>query len=113
MKIALGDKSGINRYGFVLPMDESRADVTLDLSGRSYCVFDGKFQREKVGDLATELISHFFISLANSLGATIHIKVTGENTHHMIESVFKCVGRALRQAITKQGYDIPSTKGVL
>lgn len=113
LRRALGDKLGISRYGFLLPMDESLATIAIDLSGRSYFVFEGKFQREKVGELPTELISHFFRSLAESLGASIHIKVIGENAHHMIESIFKGVGRALRQAIYKEGYDLPTTKGVL
>jgi len=113
LRRALGDKLGISRYGFLLPMDESLATIAIDLSGRSFCVFEGKFEREKVGELPTELISHFFRSLSESLGAAIHIKVIGENAHHMIESIFKGVGRTLRQAIYKQGYDLPSTKGVL
>jgi imidazoleglycerol-phosphate dehydratase/histidinol-phosphatase len=94
-------------------MDESLATIAIDLSGRSFFVFEGKFEREIVGELPTELISHFFRSLSESLGAAIHIKVAGENAHHMIESIFKGVGRALRQAIYKQGYDLPTTKGVL
>lgn len=113
LRCALGDKLGISRYGFLLPMDESLATIAIDLSGRSYFVFEGKFEREIVGELPTELISHFFRSLSESLGAAIHIKVAGENAHHMIESIFKGVGRALRQAIYKQGYDLPTTKGVL
>lgn len=110
---ALSDKLGIHRYGFVLPMDEALTTTAIDLSGRSYFVFEGQFAREKVGEFPTELVSHFFRSFAESLGAAIHIKVHGENTHHMIESIFKCVGRALRQAVYKQGDDLPSTKGVL
>ncbi len=110
---ALGDKLGINRYGFTLPMDEALATIALDLSGRSYFCFEGKFERERVGELPTELIPHFFRSFAESLGAALHIKVSGENAHHMIESLFKVLGRALRQAIDKQGYDLPTTKGVL
>lgn len=113
LRRALGDKRGISRYGFLLPMDESLATIAIDLSGRSFFVFEGKFDREIVGALPTELISHFFRSLAESLGAAIHIKVTGDNAHHMIESIFKGVGRALRQAFYKQGYDLPTTKGVL
>jgi imidazoleglycerol-phosphate dehydratase/histidinol-phosphatase len=110
---ALGDKLGINRYGFLLPMDESLAQVAIDLSGRSYFVFEGRFLREKVGELSTELVPHFFRSFADSLGASLNIKVSGENEHHMIESLFKAVGRALRQAIAASGNDLPSTKGVL
>ncbi len=113
LRRALGDKRGISRYGFLLPMDEALATIAIDLSGRSYFVFEGKFAREKVGELPTELISHFFRSLSDSLGTAMHIKVTGENAHHMIESIFKGVGRALRQALYKQGHQLPSTKGVL
>ena len=113
MRSALGDKRGIGRYGFVLPMDESRAQVALDLSGRAAFRFSGKFPRQQVGGLPTELVRHFFASLADSLGAALHIEVSGENTHHMVEACFKCVGRALRQAIRYEGGDVPSTKGVL
>lgn len=110
---ALGDKCGINRYGFLLPMDEALATVAIDLSGRSYFVFEGRFSREKVGGLSTELVPHFFRSFADSLGASLNMKVSGENEHHMIESLFKAIGRALRQAIAVSGSDLPSTKGVL
>ncbi len=113
IKKALGDKRGINRYGFVLPMDEAQAQIALDLSGRSYFVFDGKFNREAVGELSTELVPHFFRSLSEGLKANLHIEVKGENTHHMIEAMFKGVGRTLRQAIEKNGENLPSTKGVL
>ena len=113
LRCALDDKRGINRYGFLLPMDESLASIAIDLSGRSFFVFEGKFERERVGELPTELVSHFFRSLSESLRAAIHIKVIGENTHHMVESVFKGVGRALRQAIFKQDNELPTTKGVL
>ncbi len=110
---ALGDKRGIARYGFLLPMDESRAQVALDLSGRAYAVFEGRFGRESVGGLPTELVPHFFRSLAESLGAALHVSVTGDNAHHMIEACFKATGRALRQAIRREGEELPSTKGVL
>lgn len=110
---ALGDKRGIGRYGFLLPMDESEAKVSLDLSGRAYCVFDGAFPRAEVGGLPTELVPHFFRSLADALGAALHVDVRGGNTHHMVEACFKGVGRALRQAIRREGAALPSTKGVL
>lgn len=110
---ALNNKWGINRYGFVLPMDDALTEVALDISGRGRLMFDGQFSREKVGDLSTELVPHFFSSLAESLKATLHIKVTGENNHHMIESIFKCVGRVLRQAVMKTAVGLPSTKGLL
>ncbi|KTD16971.1 bifunctional histidinol-phosphatase/imidazoleglycerol-phosphate dehydratase HisB [Legionella jordanis] len=113
LKQALNDKKGIARYGFTLPMDESQASIIIDLSGRSYCKFDGQFSREFVGGLATEMIPHFFHSFANALGATIHVQVKGENHHHMIEACFKALGRVLRQACSQTGTDLPSTKGVL
>jgi imidazoleglycerol-phosphate dehydratase/histidinol-phosphatase len=113
LRKALGPKLGINRYGFLLPMDEARTQVAIDLSGRAFAVFEGRFGREEVGGLATELIPHFFRSLADSLGAAIHISVTGENSHHMIEACFKGTGRALRQAFRREGRELPSTKGVL
>jgi imidazoleglycerol-phosphate dehydratase/histidinol-phosphatase len=113
LRTALGDKLGIGRYGFVLPMDEAQVRVAIDLSGRAYGVFEGKFNREAVGGLPTELVPHFFKSLAESLKAAVHVTITGENTHHMIEACFKGVGRALRQAFRREGEDLPSTKGVL
>jgi imidazoleglycerol-phosphate dehydratase / histidinol-phosphatase len=113
LRRALGDKRGIGRYGFLLPMDEARVQVALDLSGRAYLRFKGRFTRGEVGGLPTELVAHFFRSLADSLGATLHIAVTGENAHHMVEACFKGVGRTLRQALARQGSALPSTKGVL
>jgi len=113
LREALGDKRGIARYGFLLAMDEAEAQVAIDLSGRPYFVWQGTFNRERVGELPTELVPHFFRSLAETLGAALHISVRGENSHHMIESCFKGVGRSLRQAIRLEGGDLPSTKGTL
>lgn len=113
LKRALGDKKGIARYGFLLAMDEAEAQVALDLSGRAYFVFEGRFPRESVGGLPTELVPHFFRSLADSLGAALHLTVRGENTHHMVESCFKGVGRSLRQALRIEGVELPTTKGAL
>ena len=113
LRKALGNKFGIGRYGFLLPMDESEAKVALDLSGRASFQFTGRFPRDSVGELSTEMVEHFFRSLADSLGAALHIEVAGENTHHMIEACFKSVGRALRQAINRDGTELPSTKGTL
>jgi imidazoleglycerol-phosphate dehydratase/histidinol-phosphatase len=113
MKSALSDKRGIGRYGFLLPMDETEAKVSLDLGGRSYLVFDGTFPRDNVGGMPTELVPHFFRSFCDALGASLHISVCGENTHHMIEACFKGLARALRQAIRREGDDLPSTKGTL
>lgn len=113
LRKALGNKHGIGRYGFLLPMDESEARVALDLSGRAAFRFDGAFPRNNVGELSTEMVEHFFRSLAESLGAALHIEVSGENTHHMIEACFKSVGRTLRQAMRRDGTELPSTKGAL
>jgi len=113
LRTALGDKKGIGRYGFLLAMDESLAQVAIDLSGRAYFVWEGTFGRDEVGQLPTELVPHFFRSLSDTLAAAINIKVTGENTHHMIEACFKGVGRALRQALRIEGTELPSSKGVL
>jgi imidazoleglycerol-phosphate dehydratase/histidinol-phosphatase len=113
LRRALGGKLGLTRYGFLLPMDEAEAHVALDLSGRPWLTFEGRFNREAVGGLPTELVPHFFRSLSDALGAALHIKVTGENSHHMIEACFKGVGRALRQALRREGDELPSTKGVL
>jgi imidazoleglycerol-phosphate dehydratase/histidinol-phosphatase len=113
LREALGDKRGIQRYGFLLPMDEADAEVSVDLGGRPFIVFEGEFPREQVGGLPTELVPHFFRSLAETLGAAIHIRVRGENTHHMIEVCFKAVARALRQAFKRDGQELPTTKGRL
>lgn len=113
LKQALGDKRGIGRYGFVLPMDETLAQVALDLSGRPCMVFDGCFPREQVGQLPVELVPHFFRSLCDALGANLHLQVRGDNAHHMVEACFKATARALRQALARTGTTLPSTKGVL
>jgi imidazoleglycerol-phosphate dehydratase/histidinol-phosphatase len=132
LRRALGDKRGIGRYGsatdpaqpsalspqpssidILLPMDETIARAVLDLSGRPYFVFDGTFPRERVGELPTELVPHFFRSLCESLGANLHLAVRGENAHHMVEACFKATARALRQALRREGDALPSTKGVL
>ena len=113
LRQALGSKVGIARYGFLLPMDEAQAQVAIDLSGRPFAQFSGRFNREAVGGLPTELVPHFFRSLAESLGAAVHVSVTGENSHHMIEACFKGVGRTLRQALRRESHELPSTKGVL
>jgi imidazoleglycerol-phosphate dehydratase / histidinol-phosphatase len=113
LRAALGDKRGIARYGFTLPMDEAQASAALDWSGRPYFVFDGVFKREKVGDLATELVPHFFRSLCETAGLNLHLSVKGENDHHQIEACFKAVARALRQSMKRDGDVLPSTKGAL
>jgi imidazoleglycerol-phosphate dehydratase/histidinol-phosphatase len=113
LRQALGDKAGIARYGFLLPMDETQAQVALDLSGRPFAQFAGSFGRERVGGLPTELVPHFFRSFSEGLRAAVHLEVHGENSHHMVEACFKCVGQALRQAFRREGRELPSTKGVL
>jgi len=110
---ALGDRRGIGRYGFVLPMDEAEAQVSIDLGGRPYLVFEGQFDRDRVGDLPTELVVHFFRSLSETLKAAIHIQLRGDNTHHVVESAFKGFARCFRQAVKREGHDLPTTKGVL
>ena len=113
LRQALGDKRGIGRYGFTLPMDETLASAAIDLSGRAWFVFEGAFPRERVGDLPTELVPHFFRSLCDSLGANLHLTVRGDNAHHMVEACFKVVARTLRQAFKRDGDALPTTKGVL
>ncbi len=113
LKQALGERRGIGRYGFVLAMDEAQANVAIDLSGRPYPVFEGTFDTPFIGDYRTDLTAHVFRSLAEHLGAAIHISVTGADDHHKTEAVYKGFGRALRQAIRVEGDAVPSTKGVL
>ena len=112
---ALGDKSGINRYGEAsIPMDESLASCALDISGRPFLVFNADFPRESAGEFDTELVEEFFIALTRSCGMTLHINLAyGKNTHHMIEAIFKAFGAAFRRAIRVTGGGVPSTKGVL
>ena len=113
LKQALGDKAGIGRFGFVMPMDETQARVAIDLSGRPAMTFKGEFPTDHVGEFPAEMCPHVFESLAQTLGAAIQIEVEGENTHHMIEASFKGVARALRPAFARSGTDIASTKGVI
>jgi len=110
---ALADRRGIARFGFVLPMDEAEARISIDLSGRPYLVFDGAFTAPAIGAYPTEMTEHVFRSLSQNLGATVHVAVTGDNDHHKTEACFKALGRALRSAIRIEGADMPSTKGVL
>ena len=115
LRQALGDKRGIGRFGFALPMDETQAQVLIDLSGRPFSKFEGEFAATHIGDYPTEMTPHVFRSLADSLSAAIHVKVAGENDHHKVEACFKAFGRALRQALAIEGKGdaLPSTKGML
>ena len=112
---ALGERRGIGRFGFALPMDEAEAQVLIDLSGRPFVRFDGEFSSNHIGAYPTEMTAHVFRSLADSLGAAIHVHVKGENDHHKTEACFKAFGRALRQAVRPEGDPnaLPSTKGIL
>ena len=112
---ALGDKRGIERYGFVLPMDESKAMVLMDLGGRIEFVWDVEFKRERVGDVPTEMFWHFFRSLGAAMNCNLHISAKGENDHHVAEGIFKAFARALKMAVRKEqfSYSLPSSKGVL
>ena len=115
LKAALADKRGIDRYGFALPMDESRAIVLLDFGGRSELVWDVEFTREYVGDVPTEMFRHFFKSLSDAMKANLYIQARGENNHHLIEGVFKAFARSLKQAVRRDvfNYELPSSKGLL
>ena len=111
---ALGDHVGIARFADVrVPMDEASASVILDLSGRSYLVFDVGFSSDVVGDLTTQMVPHFFHSLVSSAGINAHISASGGNDHHVIEAIFKAFGIALARSATVERSDVPSTKGVL
>lgn len=111
---ALGSRKGIGRYGFLLPMDDALAQVALDFGGRPWLVWKAEFRREKVGDLPTELFSHFFKSLSDTARCNVNIQAEGENEHHKIEAIFKGFARALAQCIARTtSSDLPTTKGVL
>lgn len=112
---ALGDKRGIGRYGFVLPMDESRAMALIDFGGRIDFDWDVRFTREYVGDVPTEMFSHFFKSLGAAMNCNLHITAKGDNNHHLAEGIFKAFARALRMAVKREpfSYELPSSKGLL
>ncbi|MDD3161608.1 MAG: bifunctional histidinol-phosphatase/imidazoleglycerol-phosphate dehydratase HisB [Bacteroidales bacterium] len=112
---ALGDKRGIERYGYALPMDECLCSVALDFGGRPWLVWDATFNREYVGDMPTEMFLHFFKSFSDSARMNLNIKAEGTNEHHKIEGIFKALARSLKMAIKRDiySYELPSTKGIL
>jgi imidazoleglycerol-phosphate dehydratase / histidinol-phosphatase len=110
---ALGDKRGIMRYGFLLPMDDCLAQVAIDFGGRPWLVWDAKFNREKIGEMPTEMFLHFFKSFSDTAKCNLNIKAEGENEHHKIESIFKAFAKAIKMAVKIEGDQLPSTKGVL
>ena len=114
-KKALGDKRGIERYGFCLPMDDCLAQVALDFGGRSWLVWEAEFKREMIGDMPTEMFYHFFKSFADAAACNLNIKAEGKNEHHKIEGIFKALARAIKAAVRKDLYNnrLPSTKEVL
>lgn len=115
MAMALGDKKGIARYAFVLPMDDSLAQVAIDFGGRSWLVWSAEFKREKIGDMPTEMFYHFFKSFSDAARCNLNIKVEGDNEHHKIESVFKALAKTLKMAVKRdpENMQLPSTKGIL
>lgn len=112
---ALGDKRGIERYAFVLPMDECLAQVALDFGGRNWIVWDAEFKREKIGEMPTEMFFHFFKSFSDAAKCNLNVKVEGDNEHHKIESIFKAFAKCLKQAAKRDinNNALPSTKGML
>lgn len=112
---ALGDKRGIERYGYCLPMDDCLCSVALDFGGRPWLVWDAEFRREKIGEMPTEMFLHFFKSLSDSAKMNLNIKAEGENEHHKIEGIFKALARSLKMAVKRDiyHYELPSTKGML
>jgi imidazoleglycerol-phosphate dehydratase/histidinol-phosphatase len=112
---ALGDRRGIDRYGFLLPMDESEAKVSMDFGGRSALVWKAEFTREKIGDMPTEMFEHFFKSFTDTARCNLHIEVAGRNEHHKAEAIFKAFAKVLQQAIRRNPWrsEVPSTKGTL
>lgn len=115
IKKALGDKRGIERYGFCLPMDDCLAQVAIDFGGRPWLVWEADFKREKIGDMPTEMFLHFFKSFSDAAACNLNIKAEGQNEHHKIEGIFKALARAIKAAIRKDPFSdqLPSTKGVL
>src|SRR5690606_10378954 len=113
LKQALGDRIGMARFGFVLPMDETEAKVSVDISGRACCVVKGELSASHIGEFPPGMTGHAFRSLADALGASVRVEVEGDNDHHKVEACFKALGRALRMATRIEGTALPSTKGML
>ena len=114
--LALGQKKGIARYGFLLPMDDCLAQVALDFSGRNWLVWEAEFKREKIGEMPTEMFSHFFKSFSDGAKCNLNIKAEGENEHHKIESIFKAFAKSIQLAVKRDINNLnslPSTKGLL
>jgi imidazoleglycerol-phosphate dehydratase / histidinol-phosphatase len=109
----LGDKRGIERYGFCLPMDDCLAQVAIDFGGRPWLVWEATFNREKVGEMPTEMFFHFFKSFSDTAKCNLNVKAEGANEHHKIEAIFKAFAKSIKMAVRKQGNELPSTKGVL
>lgn len=110
---ALGNKRGIERYGFFLPMDDCLAQVAIDFGGRPWLVWDAEFKREKIGEMPTEMFLHFFKSFSDAAKCNLNVKAEGTNEHHKIEAIFKAFAKAIKMAVKKEGNDLPSTKGTL
>jgi imidazoleglycerol-phosphate dehydratase/histidinol-phosphatase len=111
--LALGDKRGIERYGFTVPMDDCLAQVALDLGGRNWIVWEAEFKREKIGDMPTEMFFHFFKSFSDKAQCNLNIRAEGTNEHHKIEAIFKAFARSIKMAVACDGDTLPTTKGVL
>jgi imidazoleglycerol-phosphate dehydratase / histidinol-phosphatase len=110
---ALGDKRGIERYGFCLPMDDCLAQVAIDFGGRPWLVWDAEFKREKIGEMPTEMFFHFFKSFSDTAKANLNVKAEGTNEHHKIEAIFKAFAKSIKMAVRREGNALPTTKGVL
>jgi imidazoleglycerol-phosphate dehydratase/histidinol-phosphatase len=115
MYMALSDKRGMERYGFALPMDEAEAKVLIDFGGRNWIVWNASFNREKIGDMPTEMFFHFFKSFSDAAKCNLNISCSGENEHHKIEAIFKAFAKAIRMAVRKDPFHdaLPTTKGII
>jgi len=115
ISLALGNKKGVARYGFTLPMDDALAQVAIDFGGRSWLVWHADFKREKIGDVPTEMFYHFFKSFSDAAKCNLNIKVEGDNEHHKIESIFKALAKSIKMAVKRDvdNMQLPSTKGIL